>query len=243
MILISALLAAMSAWFFLTRRSPGRMHAITGVAVMRTSQSTMSATSRRLLSVGGGALLGWTLGDFFGGVIGALTGFWWSRVWRARESKPSVDRELAFARDSPVMLDLLCATLASGATIRDSMEAVRNAIQRGPVADLLSSVVAAIDLGADPREAWSPWIHHPVMGGLAQAITRSNDSGAALVEVLDNSARELRREHQRRVEVAARSAGVKAVLPLATCFLPAFFALGVVPIVASLANSTGLLWY
>jgi len=34
---------------------------------------------------------------------------------------------------------------------------------------------------------------------------------------------------------------VKAVIPLAVCFLPGFFALGVVPIIASLAESTGFL--
>ncbi|MDB9921395.1 hypothetical protein OAD85_06490 [Actinomycetota bacterium] len=51
----------------------------------------------------------------------------------------------------------------------------------------------------------------------------------------------MRREHRSRVEVAARTAGVKAVIPLALCFLPGFFALGVIRIVASLAASTGFL--
>lgn len=203
----------------------------------------MSIGTRRALSVGGAALVGWTFGDLIGAVIGGLTGLWWSRMWIARESRSSLAHDMALVRDAPMMLDLLCATLSSGATIRDSMEAVRSALAVSPVSKPLSSVIAAMDLGADPREAWSPWIKHPVLGGLAQAITRSHDSGAALIEVLESSARELRREHQLRVEVAARSAGVKAVLPLAACFLPAFFALGVVPIVASLATSTGFLGY
>jgi hypothetical protein len=38
------------------------------------------------------------------------------------------------------------------------------------------------------------------------------------------------------VEVAARTAGVRAVIPLVACFLPAFILLGVVPVVAGLAN-------
>jgi hypothetical protein len=42
-----------------------------------------------------------------------------------------------------------------------------------------------------------------------------------------------RREHRSRVEIAARSAGVKAVAPLAACFLPAFFLMGVAPIIAA----------
>ena len=65
--------------------------------------------------------------------------------------------------------------------------------------------------------------------------------GAGLESVLLGIAYEMRREHRSRVEVAARTAGVKAVIPLALCFLPGFFALGVIRIVASLAASTGFL--
>lgn len=232
----------MSVWFFLARRNTVRLRSLAREYPV-IAKSSMSIAARRALSVGGAALIGWTFGDLFGATVGALIGLWWSRVWVARESRPSDAHDIAIVRDAPVMLDLLCATLSSGATIRDSMEAVRGALATSPVSEPMSSVIAAMDLGADPREAWSPWINHSVLGGLAQAITRSHDSGAALIEVLENHSRELRRDHQRRVEVAARSAGVKAVLPLAACFLPAFFALGVVPIVASLAASTGFLGY
>jgi hypothetical protein len=38
------------------------------------------------------------------------------------------------------------------------------------------------------------------------------------------------------VEVAARSAGVRSVAPLAACYLPAFILLGIVPVVASMAT-------
>lgn len=242
MIVLSAVCAGMSAWFFLARRNAARLHSLSRNDPV-VAKPSMSIAARRALSVGGVALIGWTLGDLMGAIIGGLIGLWWSRIWAARESRPSDAYDIAIVRDAPVMLDLLCATLSSGATIRDSMEAVRGALASSPVSEPMSRVIAAMDLGADPREAWSPWIKHSVLGGLAQAITRSHDSGAALIEVLGNQSRELRREHQRRVEVAARSAGVKAVLPLAACFLPAFFALGVVPIVASLATSTGFLGY
>ena len=48
----------------------------------------------------------------------------------------------------------------------------------------------------------------------------------------------MRRDRQRAVEVAAQAAGVRAVAPLAACFLPAFLLLGVVPVVASLAGDS-----
>jgi pilus assembly protein TadC len=58
-----------------------------------------------------------------------------------------------------------------------------------------------------------------------------------LVDVLPVIAEELRRDARVRAEAAARSAGVRAVLPLVACFLPAFLLIGVVPVVASLAQS------
>ena len=63
------------------------------------------------------------------------------------------------------------------------------------------------------------------------------ETGAPLSSVLARIAEDMRRDRQVAVEVAARSAGVKAVAPLAACFLPAFLLLGVVPVVAALASS------
>ena len=40
-------------------------------------------------------------------------------------------------------------------------------------------------------------------------------------------------------QVAARAAGVKAVVPLVVCFLPAFLLVGVVPLFGALASRLG----
>ena len=66
---------------------------------------------------------------------------------------------------------------------------------------------------------------------------RSAQSGAPLSTVLARIAQDMRRDRHAAVEVAARSAGVRAVAPLAACFLPAFLLVGVVPVVASLAGA------
>jgi Flp pilus assembly protein TadB len=125
--------------------------------------------------------------------------------------------------------------------MQSSLSAAANAMQESPIQTRLAPVLAAIELGADPRDAWSTLMDEPVLGQLAMSVMRSYDTGSGLEPVLVGIASEMRREHRSRVEVAARTAGVKAVIPLAVCFLPAFFALGVVPIVASLAASTGLI--
>jgi hypothetical protein len=46
----------------------------------------------------------------------------------------------------------------------------------------------------------------------------------------------VRRRHRREVEVAARSAGIRAVGPLAACFLPAFLLVGTMPVIASMGE-------
>jgi pilus assembly protein TadC len=202
------------------------------------SSSQLSPTHLTVVGILGGALIGWTVLGIFGALIGAGTALWLLRLWKKREEQPQRKYIDALTRDSPVMIDLLCAALSSGATMRDSLAVVRDSMSESPVAQVLSRVVSAVDLGADPKEAWTEWTRDPVLGRLAHTIARSHDSGAGLVDVLEGASRELRREHRRRVETAARGAGVQAVIPLAVCFLPAFFALGVVPIVASLASST-----
>lgn len=246
MILVSALFAGIAVWIFTQRNYRVRIRSLMGDQESDTQGSTDSlsnASSSHIITVGvfGGALMGWTFLGLFGALIGGGTALWLLRLWKARQAQPQQKYIDALTRDSPVMIELLCAALSSGATMRDSLAVVRDSMSESPVAGVLARVVSAVDLGADPREAWGEWINNPVLGRLAHSIARSHQSGAGLVDVLEGASRELRREHRRRVETAARSAGVKAVIPLAVCFLPAFFALGVLPIVASLASSTDFL--
>lgn len=250
MIVIAAALTALSVYLFLKplpakRRPRNRLsRAVSGELSQNneiTQTNSASPAFLRLVGVGAGALLGWTFGGIVGLIAGSGAGFYLMRILFKRENAPSTIESAAVARDTPVFIDLLAATLASGATMRNSLSAAVNAMQNSPIQSRLKPVVAAIDLGADPRDAWSVVKDEPVLGQLAVSVMRSYDTGAGLELVLAGIAGEMRREHRSRVEVAARTAGVKAVIPLAVCFLPAFFALGVVPIIASLASSTGLI--
>jgi pilus assembly protein TadC len=142
------------------------------------------------------------------------------------------------ARQAPMVVDLLAATLASGAPMGSALTAVRLALDP-PASHVLAPIVSAMELGADAADAWASVIDDPVLGSVATAVVRSARTGAPLVTTLSRLAEDLRRERRTVVDVAARTAGIRAVVPLAACFLPAFVLLGVVPVVAALA--TGLL--
>ncbi len=248
MIAVAAIFVALSVYLFMkplpaNRRPRNRLSRVVGGETKNESaiSQAISPTILRLVGMGGGALLGWALGGFMGLAVGAGAGAYFMRILSKRENAPTDAEATKLARDTPVFIDLLAATLASGATMRNSLLAATQAMQNSPIHTRLTPVIAAIELGADPRDAWSTLVSEPALGQLALSVMRSYDTGAPLESVLLGIAGEMRRAHRCRVEVAARTAGVKAVIPLAVCFLPGFFALGVVPIVASLAASTGFL--
>jgi pilus assembly protein TadC len=68
-------------------------------------------------------------------------------------------------------------------------------------------------------------------------VIRAHHSGAALADVLNRVAADLRRDLRAQAETAAAHASVKAVLPLGLCFLPAFLLIGVVPVVAGFTTA------
>jgi Flp pilus assembly protein TadB len=151
------------------------------------------------------------------------------------ESRVDRRRREQLARQAPAVVDLLAATLASGAPMRAALSALSAAVDE-PARGALRPVIDALDLGAHAALAWQPLIDDPVLAPVAKAVARSERTGAPLAALLTHLTADMRRERRAVVEVAARSAGVRAVLPLAACFLPAFLLLGVVPVIAALAT-------
>ena len=64
---------------------------------------------------------------------------------------------------------------------------------------------------------------------------RASTTGAPLAATVMAVADDERERARWDAEAAARRAGVRAVGPLAACFLPAFVLIGVVPVVAGVA--------
>ena len=134
--------------------------------------------------------------------------------------------------DTPQALDLLASCLAAGLPVRSGLRAVVEVID-GPVADDLGQVLRLTELGHDDVSAWRTLAGHEQLGPAALDLARSVETGALLVESLLVHAELAREERHGQVEEAARRVGVRSVLPLMVCFIPAFLLLGIVPTVAS----------
>lgn len=232
--LVIALLIAAATWMWLAPRDDARMRRL---FVVRTPTRKSSPTLVPLALVVFGIGMTVLLGSALGIVLGVVAAIAFPRVTRHVEGRAERQRRQRLARQSSDAAELLAATLASGAPIRRSVGVVAAAVDE-PMSTVLGTVASALDLGASVDEAWALADPQGLLVDIANGFRRSARSGAPLADVLAGIAGDLRRRHRQSVDVEARVAGVRAIAPLAVCFLPAFLLVGAVPIVASFA--TGL---
>jgi pilus assembly protein TadC len=133
---------------------------------------------------------------------------------------------------APQALDLLASCLAAGLPVRAALRAVTDVVD-GPLGDDLSQVLRLTELGHDDVSAWRTLAGHAQLGPAALDLARSVETGSLLVESLLVHAEVAREERCGQVEAAARRVGVRSVMPLMVCFIPAFLLIGIVPTVAS----------
>ena len=155
---------------------------------------------------------------------------------RMRSRRRRNEDKTALLGQAPIVAELLGTAIAAGATIPEALTVVFRVTEE-PIRSQLEVTLSAIELGADPYTAWSPWLDEPGLSPIAHAIIRSQHSGAPVSAVLDAAASDMRRVYRDEVESRARAAGVRAVAPLALCYLPAYLLVGVVPVVAGFANT------
>lgn len=172
-----------------------------------------------------------------GGVVGLVAGLAVVaasvvalRHGAARSSSAGASADLALA------LDLLAAALASGAPLGRAAEVVGSAVG-GEVGPALAAVSRVLRLGGDPARAFAPLLADDRLAPLGRALIRTAESGAGVAALAEGLAADVRYARAAAAEEAAQRAGVLAVLPLGLCFLPAFLILGIVPVVAGLAQS------
>ena len=178
----------------------------------------------------GPSAAGWlTIAALASGAVVALTGavvLGWLEPSATRRAR---QRRIA---DAPQALDLLAACLAAGLPVRAALRSVVEVVD-GPLGDDLDQVLRLTDLGHDDVSAWRSLASHQELGPAALDLARSVETGALLVESLLVHAEVAREERRGQVESAARRVGVRSVLPLMVCFIPAFLLIGIVPTVAS----------
>ncbi|RAM39151.1 type II secretion system F family protein [Arthrobacter globiformis] len=140
-------------------------------------------------------------------------------------------------RDIAMMLELIAAMLHSGAGIGRALELVAAAAAPEYVR-ALRPVVGAMAIGADWETAWrSSDVRSPEILALRDALGFAALTGAPSSSILYAQAARMRRERFRAAEKRAASLGVKLVVPLGLCSLPAFICLGVVPVLLALIPS------
>jgi pilus assembly protein TadC len=140
-------------------------------------------------------------------------------------------------QDTAMMLELVAAMLDAGSGIGRSLDLV-SASASSQYRESLRPVVSALAIGADWETAWrSSAVRLPGILELRDALGFAALTGAPSSAILYAQAARLRRERFRAAEKRAASLGVKLVVPLGLCSLPAFICLGVVPVLLALVPS------
>lgn len=149
----------------------------------------------------------------------------------------NVDPAADGLRDTAMMLELVASMLDAGAGIGRALELIAKCASP-PIRQSLRPVVAALAIGADWETAWrTPTKHAPQVVRLKNALAFAALTGAPSASILYAQAARERREQFRAAEKRAAALGVKLVVPLGLCSLPAFICLGIVPVLIAMLPS------
>jgi pilus assembly protein TadC len=123
--------------------------------------------------------------------------------------------------------------LDSGASLSRAMIVAAEVFRLGDMA--IARAGTALALGVPWNEAWSADPADDLAAGVKRGLSFAATTGAPSARLISAHARLLRRERHRELERRAATLGVRLVIPLGVCSLPAFLCLGVVPVLLSLA--------
>lgn len=138
------------------------------------------------------------------------------------------------AGDEALLLDLCGTLLRAGLPLTAILRALARDV---PGCEPLGAVVRSLELSLPWERAWAET--PPTLAAMGESLAFAHLTGAATAELLRTAADERRRRDARDAERRAAELGVKLVIPLGTCALPAFICLGVVPVVVSLLPRLG----
>ncbi|GLW49063.1 membrane protein [Streptomyces sp. NBRC 14336] len=210
---------------------------LVGVEASAAPAVDVGGAVRRWAPVVAVGCAGWVLVGGLAGVVVGLVGAVGLHRWRVRRGaaeEAEYDAAEA-ARQLPLAADLLAACIAAGAGPVVAAQAVGEALG-GPVGDGLARGAAEVRLGGEPGDAWRKLAALPGAGGLARLLERADVSGLPAAGPVARLAADARAEWARAATARARRAAVLVTAPVGLCFLPAFIAVGVLPVVIGLAD-------
>ncbi|MCQ1945804.1 MULTISPECIES: type II secretion system F family protein [unclassified Arthrobacter] len=156
--------------------------------------------------------------------------------------------------DPALMLDLIAAMLEAGQPLPSALAILRDGVDPATSRDL-DRLLQALDLGIPWDAAWQlsagsasagaqpaggervsrvSGMPASALAALGPALRFTAVTGAPSAAVLHSQADALRRRRQTESRRRAAALGVRLVMPLGLCSLPAFVALTVVPLLMSL---------
>jgi Flp pilus assembly protein TadB len=181
------------------------------------------------------AVAGAGTGIAAGGLAGAA-GAVAARIVAGRAGAERVD-----GSDLAAGWELVAVGLEAGLPVAVAVSAAAEPLG-GNAGALLRRVGGLLELGADAANAWRTVEHDAALGAFARAAGRSASTGAALAEVARSEAERLRSALVDSAQERAQRAAVLITGPLGLCFLPAFLALGIAPVVVGLAGEALAQW-
>ncbi|MFH8472586.1 type II secretion system F family protein [Streptomyces sp. NPDC018000] len=208
----------------------------------RRGRAVPGARVKEWIAPLGAVAMGWVLigglPGFAAGLAGSYGAWRWQLTRRNRESGVGAVEAAQVVRQLPLAADLLAACISAGAGPREAAEAVGESLG-GSVGVRLVQTAAEIRLGGEPAVAWGRFGEIPGAGALSRCLDRAGSTGAPAAEPVARLAEAMRAERASAAVARAKRAGVLITAPVGLCFLPAFLAVGVAPVVIGLA--TGLL--
>ena len=132
------------------------------------------------------------------------------------------------AEYEPLIADALASCIEAGMSIEHALteidESTGNALG-------FSRVATALSWGVETQKAFS---YAPNTERIGSFVQVSKATGAPVAELLRQSGKHQRAANEDRAKAQAERLGVRVVIPLGLCALPAFICLGVVPVALAL---------
>ncbi|MER5714462.1 type II secretion system F family protein [Streptomyces sp. NPDC002132] len=221
------------------RRARQRLAVLLALPAARTpSRRGVGESVRRRLPLAAVVGAGWVVvggvGGLLLGLIAAVGLLHWRRRQQATGSVSEAETRVA-ARQLPLAADLLAACIAAGAGPVIAAQAVGEALG-GPVGEGLARGAAEVRLGGEPATAWRRLASAPGAVALARLLERADESGLPAAVPVARIAADARADWARAGTARARRAAVMVTAPVGLCFLPAFIAVGIAPVVIGLAG-------
>ena len=166
----------------------------------------------------------------FGLLIAAVAFVFTREVWPALRSGKTHSNERQIQSERPWVAVVIAASLEAGVDWRTAVQAATDSAS-GAIREELKKVVARLQWGVAPSVAFSS--AHELLQPLSETIQRSSESGSPLHSALLQQAsvwsENFNSSRVQKIEKVAE----RLIIPVTLLQLPAFFILGVVPMIAA----------